>query len=93
MSIPHNQDLYVVPRGEITLTVEFQTWLGSGNNQPGFGCAADHRALAGGWPDVGPTSSVTEIDRATYSYQWLPPQSTTAGTTWRRGRRHGRSRR
>jgi hypothetical protein len=87
MRIPYNQDIYayVVPGGEITLTVLFQTWLGSGNNQPVSGVQLTIAPVAGGSLVVGPTSSVTEIDPATYSYQWLPPQSTRAAAyvaTW-----------
>lgn len=73
-----------MPGGEITLTVEFQTWLGSGNNQPVSGVQLTIAPVAGGSPVVGPTSSVTEIDRVTSSYQSLPPESTTRDyvATW-----------
>ena len=86
MSIPNNQDIYayVVPGGQITLTVMFQTFLNSGIEQPVSGVQLPITPLGGGSPVVS-NPTLTEIDQATYQYQWLPPQTTAAGdyvATW-----------
>jgi hypothetical protein len=78
VSIPSNQDLYayVIPGGEITLQVIFQTFVGSGLEQPVSGVQLTIAPAPGGAPVVGPTSAVTAVDSATYLYKWFPPQST-----------------
>ena len=86
MSIPFNQDSYsyVLPGGEITLQAMFQTYLGSGLEQPVSNVQLTITPVGGGAPVAGPLSPLA-IDSATYSYQWLPPQSTPAGdyiATW-----------
>lgn len=71
---------YVLPGGEITLTAQFQTFAGSGLEQPVSGCEITITPEAGGSPVVGPTSTgLTAVDQATYQYRWLPPASTPPG--------------
>jgi hypothetical protein len=87
VTAPYNQDdsSYVLPGGQIMLTVLFETWLGSGLELGVSDVQVTIAPVTGGAAVVRPTSDVTTIDEATYSYQWLPPQSTPAGdylVTW-----------
>jgi hypothetical protein len=82
VSIPYNLDIdaYVVPGGSITLRARFETYIGSGIEQPVSGTQITITPAAGGSPLVGPTpAGVVAVDQATYSYQWLPPASTPPG--------------
>jgi hypothetical protein len=86
--MPYNQDnfAYVLPGGQITLTAFFQTYAGSGLEQPVSGVEITITPVNGGTAVYGPTSDgITAADEATYSLQWQPPVSTAAGdytVTW-----------
>ena len=86
MSIPNNQDIYayVLPGGQIPLTVMFQTFLNSGIEQPVSGVQLVITPVGGGSAVV-TDPTLTEIDQATYQYVWSPPQTTAPGdyvATW-----------
>lgn len=71
---------YVVPGGEVTLTAKYETYAGSGLEQPVSGAEITIAPAAGGPPVIGPTSDgLTAIDEATYQYRWLPPATTPPG--------------
>ena len=88
MTVPFNQDIdsYVAPGGRIILQALFQTFAGSGAEQPVSGVQIEIAPVAGGSPVVGPTSAgVVAIDTATYQYAWNPSVSITPGdylATW-----------
>jgi hypothetical protein len=80
VSIPYNQDIssYVLPGGQITLQVQYQTFFGSGLELSVSDVSLTITPVSGGSAVVD-TTDVTTIDVATYSYQWDPPQSQAAG--------------
>jgi hypothetical protein len=88
MSMPYNEDnfAYVLPGGQITLTAQFQTYVGSGLEEAVSGVEITIAPANGGSAVYGPTADgITVIDEATYSLQWQPPVSTAAGdyaVTW-----------
>lgn len=82
MTVPYSSDLYkaVLPGGAVTLEVMFETWYGSAVPQPVTGVTVTITAVGATSPVLGPTSAgITTVDQATYTYQWLPPTSTTPG--------------
>lgn len=82
MSMPANQDnyTYVLPGGQVLLTAVFQTYAWSGIEQPVSGVQITITPVAGGAAVVGPTSTgITQVDEATYTYQWQPGLSTAPG--------------
>jgi hypothetical protein len=80
--MPYNEDnfTYVLPGGSVNLTAVFQTYAWSGVEQPVSGVEITITPVSGGSAVVGPTSDgITEVDQATYCYQWLPAASTVPG--------------
>lgn len=80
--MPWNQDnfAYVLQGGQITLTAMFQTYTGSGFEQPVSGVQVTITPSAGGSAVYGPTSAgIVTVDQATYTFQWQPPVSTPPG--------------
>jgi hypothetical protein len=88
MTMPYNQDnfSYVLPGGQITLRVMFQTYAWSGIPQPSSGVQITITPVAGGAPVYGPTATGINIaDQANYSFNWQPASTTAAGdyqVTW-----------
>lgn len=89
MSMPYNQDnfSYVLPGGQITLRVQFQTYAWSGLNQPASGVQVTIAPVGSpASPVAGPTSGgITAQDTANYSFQWNPDPALAAGdytVTW-----------
>jgi hypothetical protein len=86
MTVPYDNDLYlaVTPGGAVTLQVTFETYYGSGLNQPVSDALLAITPVAGGSPVLS-TSSLTTLDEATYTYQWITAGSLAAGdytVTW-----------
>jgi hypothetical protein len=82
VSMPANQDnfTYVLPGGQVTLTAVFQTYAWSGVEQPVSGVQITITPVAGGAAVIGPTSAgITQVDEATYTYQWEPPLAIAPG--------------
>jgi hypothetical protein len=88
VSMPYNQDnfSYVLPGGQITLRVVFQTYAWSGTEQPVSGVEVTIAPVTGGPPVFGPTSDgIVAASQASYSLDWRPDPSTVAGdykVTW-----------
>lgn len=82
MSIPASAYNYssVLPGGELTLRALFETFIGSGVEQPVSDVEVTITPATGGDPVLGPTSDdVVQVDQATYEYRWLPPAETPPG--------------
>jgi hypothetical protein len=88
MSMPYNEDnfAYVLPGGQITLTVVFQTYAWSGIEQPVSGVQVTIAPVAGGSAVYGPTGDgIIAQDSATYLLNWQPAAGLAAGdyqVTW-----------
>jgi hypothetical protein len=88
VSMPYNQDnfSYVLPGGQITLRVVFQTYAWSGVEQPSSGVEVTIAPVTGPAPVYGPTSDgIVAASQASYSLDWRPAPLTPAGdykVTW-----------
>jgi len=87
-SMPYDQGnfMYVLPGGQVTLRVQFQTYLGSGQPAPSSGVQVTIAPAQGGTPVYGPASDqITAADQANYTLDWRPATTTPPGdytVTW-----------
>jgi hypothetical protein len=86
--MPYNQDnfSYVLPGGQITLRVVFQTYAWSGIEQPVSGVEITIAPASGAAPVYGPASDgIVAASQASYSLDWRPAVTLPAGdyrVTW-----------
>lgn len=82
MTVPYTSDIYqaVVPGGQVTFAQRFETFRGSGSEQPVSGVTITITPAAGGPAVLATTGDgIVEADEATYTYAWSPDTTIPPG--------------